>query len=261
MNTRPFYFARLSCGMVRHVAGAGGALDCYRGEIMGHDSGGRVWQDVLAFWFPEGRSLPVDPAAHKEHWFWRMRGGADAAIIDRFSTLTAQAAAGALDGWAESFGNSSEERSQESPEGRLALIIVLDQFSRSVWRGSERAFAQDNAALEHVRVGLSNGHYEALPTPWFKVAFGLPLGHCEGPDHLDRLDLLIALREDIAAQALPPLQPLYRALVKQAQDVRQVIAAFGRHPHRNALLGRTSTPQERAYIARGQFPHLRAFEP
>ncbi|MCK0537112.1 DUF924 family protein [Alcanivorax quisquiliarum] len=210
---------------------------------------GIAWQEVLAFWFPEGHSLRVDPGVHQDHWFWRMRGGADQVIVDRFSALTADAAAGGLDGWAE------------SPEGRLALIIVLDQFSRSVWRGSARAFAQDAAALEWVTAGLANGHYTTLATPWQKIVYGLPLGHCEGPGHLGRLDLLIALREEIAAQAPAPLQPIYRALVKQAHDVRRVIAAFGRHPHRNELLGRVSTPAEHAYIKQGQFPHLRAFEP
>src|SRR5690554_1742550 len=108
--------------------------------------------------------------------------------------------------------------------------------------------------------GLTGGHYAALPTPWHKIAYGLPLGHCEENDHLERLDLLIKLREEIAAQAPPRLLPVYESLVKQARDVRQVIAAFGRHPHRNHLLGRQSTPEEEAYINEKQFPHLRAFE-
>lgn len=108
--------------------------------------------------------------------------------------------------------------------------------------------------------GLENGHYAALPTPWRKIVFGLPLGHCEGDDHLKRLDLLLELREEIAAQAPLRLLPVYQSLVKQAEDVRQVIAAFGRHPHRNQLLGRRSTQEEETYIATKQFPHLRAFK-
>ncbi|WP_299365693.1 DUF924 family protein [uncultured Paracoccus sp.] len=70
----------------------------------------------------------------------------------------------------------------------------------------------------------------------------------------------MALREDISTQAPAHLQPIYRSLVTQAHDVRKVIAAFGRHPHRNQALGRRSTPAEEAYIAQGKFPHLRAFE-
>ncbi|WP_323016524.1 DUF924 family protein [Castellaniella sp.] len=214
---------------------------------MEYTAGRPAWQDILEFWFPEGRSLQIDATTHQENWRWRMQGGADSAITSRFLAITDQAAAGELDHWAA------------APEGRLALIIVLDQFSRSAWRNSARAFAQDTAALAWVMEGLSNDHYAALPAPWFKAVYGLPLGHCEGPDHLDRLDLLIKLRTAIAAEAPPPLQATYQSLVRQARDVRQVIAAFGRHPHRNAVLGRTSTPDEQAYITKGRFPHLRAF--
>ncbi len=209
---------------------------------------GKPWQEVLAFWFPDGRALDIDADAHKAHWFWRMRGGAHDDVIRRFSDLTEKAAAGGLAAWAS------------DPEGRLALVVVLDQFSRSVWQGSARAFAQDKAALALTMEGLSNGHYTALPTPWFKVVHGLPLGHCEGADHLARLDLLIRLREEIAAEAPEDLQPIYRSLVRQARDVRRVIKAFGRHPHRNRVLGRPSTPKEEAYLERGDFPHLRAFD-
>lgn len=205
-------------------------------------------QEVLDFWFPEGQSLQIDLASHKEYWFWRMRGGADSEINSRFSELTAAAAAGHLDHWAS------------DSEGRLALIIVLDQFSRSVWRDSARSYAQDPAALALTMEGLSNGHYAALPMPWHKIVYGLPLGHCEGDDHLKRLDILIKLREEIAAQAPTHLAPVYESLVGQARDVRQVIATFGRHPHRNYLLGRRSTPKEEVYLGEKQFPHLRVLQ-
>lgn len=206
------------------------------------------WCDVIEFWFPESRLAEVDAKIHGDHWFWRMRGGADPEIIAHFSELTARGARGDLDDWAC------------DPKGRLALIIVLDQFSRSLWRGTPRAFAQDNAALSLVMEGLVNGHYTALGTPWFRIVYGLPLGHCEGPDHLERVDLLIRLREEIAEEAPIHLQPIYRLLVKQAGDVRRVIAAFGRHPHRNQILRRQSTHSEEAYIAEGKFPHLRIFQ-
>lgn len=207
-----------------------------------------AYQNVLDFWFPEGSSLQIELAPHTDYWIWRMRGGADQEIINRFSELTEQAAAGRLDHWAS------------SAKGRLALIIVLDQFSRSVWRESARAYAQDTTALALTMDGLTNGHYAALQTPWHKIVYGLPLGHCEGSDHLERLELLIRLREEIAAQAPPRLLPVYESLVKQARDVREVIETFGRHPHRNDVLGRQSTPEEKAYINEKQFPHLRAFE-
>ncbi len=205
------------------------------------------WDDVLDFWFPEGRALDVDPQAHHAHWRWRMQGGADAQIMARFVDITESAAQGKLDTWAQ------------DPHGRLALIIVLDQFSRSVWRENARAFAQDPHAVSLVMRGLSNGAYSRLETPWFQIVFGLPLGHCEGPDHLPRLDQLITLRQDIAATAPTPLKPIYSGLVSQARDVRKIIATFGRHPHRNAVLNRKSTAEEEVYLAKGQFPHMKAF--
>lgn len=107
--------------------------------------------------------------------------------------------------------------------------------------------------------GLSNGDYSRLQTPWYQIVYGLPLGHCEGPHHLQRLDQLIALRQDIADTAPAPLKPIYSGLVNQARDVREIIAAFGRHPHRNGVLNRKSTAEEEAYLAKGQFPHMKAF--
>lgn len=205
------------------------------------------WRPVLDFWFPEGRSSEMDTETHRDHWSWRLHGGADDEIAGRFADLAASAAAGDLDGWAT------------DAEGRLALITMLDQFSRSLWRGTPRAFVQDPAALSLAMEGFANGHYASLNTPWFKIVYSQPLGHCEGPDHLERIDLLIRLRQQIAAQAPVHLQPIYQSLLKQAGNVRKVIAAFGRHPHRNRVLGRQSTPEEEAYIAAGDFPHERAF--
>ncbi len=207
------------------------------------------WRDVLDFWFPEGRNVDVGAETHRKLWFWRMQGGADEAIVARFPELTARGAEGGLDHWAS------------DPEGRLSLIIVLDQFSRSLWRGTPGAFAQDVAALKLALTGLEAGHYEALDTPWFKIAYTQPLGHCEGPDHLERIDLLIRLRKQIASAAPDHLQPIYHSLVKQAEDVRQVIAAFGHHPHRNQILDRQLMPAEKEYLQKGDFPHLRAFQP
>lgn len=205
----------------------------------------REWDDVLAFWFPEGGKLDVDQDVHMKHWMWRMRGGADEEIIARFSDLAAQAARGDLDHWAE------------EPYGRLALIIALDQFPRSIWRGSPHAFAQDSKALALAVEGHLNGHYDALQTPWHKTVYNLPLGHCEGPDHLERLDRAIVLARKIVAEAPAHLRPGYEFTVEQAVEVRNVIASFGRHPHRNPALGRTSTPEEAAYVNEGRFPHLR----
>ena len=85
-------------------------------------------EEVLDFWFP-AETGAADLEGHQDFWAWRMRGGADASIVERFSATTERGARGEIDGWAS------------TPRGRLALVIVLDQFSRSVWRDSPRAFA------------------------------------------------------------------------------------------------------------------------
>jgi uncharacterized protein (DUF924 family) len=203
------------------------------------------WRGILDFWFPEGTSLDVDPRVHREHWTWRMRGGADEAIVAHYTETTERAVAGEFNNWAA------------DPHGRLALIVALDQFPRSVWRNTPRAFAQDEEALALALEGHRNGHYSALETPWYKTVYNLPLGHCEGPDHLERLDLALTLAREILEEAPPHLKPGYAFAAEQPVEVRKVIAAFGRHPHRNAALGRASTPAEQAYIAEGRFPHLR----
>nr|WP_199503544.1 DUF924 family protein [Qipengyuania sp. YIM B01966] len=110
----------------------------------------QLWRDVLDFWFPEGRTADVVAGTHVKHWTWRMRDGAEQAIVMQFSELTARGAEGELDHWAF------------DPHGRLALIIVLDQFSRSLWRGTSRAFAQDGAALKLAMDGLGKWPIQAL---------------------------------------------------------------------------------------------------
>lgn len=172
-----------------------------------------------------------------------MRGGAHQAVVENFVDLTALAATGGLDHWAA------------TATGRLALIIVLDQISRSVWAGSARAYSQDGRALELCLAGLDNGDFDRLENVWQKTMFKMPLEHCECPDHLAHLDRAVAIATGLAEVAPADLRDLFRAAVRQPQLHRAVIAAFGRHPHRNALLARASTPQEEAYLAIGDFPH------
>ena len=198
---------------------------------------------VLDFWFPPHAGADLD--THRIFWEYRMRGGADAAIVEQFSEITERAARGECDGWAV------------TPRGRLALIIVLDQFSRSVWRESARAFAQDPKTLALVLEGFENGHYDALEHAWEKTFCIIPLGHCEGPGHLERLDLAVALARKVLEHAPAHLRPMYEFNAQQPIEHRKVIAAFGRHPHRNRVLGRESTPEELAYLEQGVFPHRR----
>ena len=135
-------------------------------------------------------------------------------------------------------------------------------MSPPVWAGTPLAFAQDDRALDLCNEGLSNGQYDALDNVWQKSVFKLPLGHCECPAHIANLDLSVALGLQIAEDAPPRLHAFYLSAVQQPVKHRTVISTFGRFPHRNAVLGRVSTPAEAEYVARGEFPHtsdIRAF--
>jgi uncharacterized protein (DUF924 family) len=197
-------------------------------------------EDVLAFWFPPG--LDRDAATHLGQVAWWFRGGADAAIVERFQPLLAAAKRGELDGWAA------------TPRGRLALIIVLDQFSRSIFKGRAEAWEADEKALGLALAGLERGEDRKLAAVWERTFFCLPLGHSE---RLDLQDRSVALTEAMARDAPPELTSLYEYAVGQARGHRDVIARFGRHPHRNAALGRASTPEELDYLAEGKLVHER----
>jgi uncharacterized protein (DUF924 family) len=198
------------------------------------------FEDVLVFWFPP--TLRNDHATMVRQFEWWFRGGADPAIAERFSQLLERATRGELDEWAQ------------APRSRLALIIVLDQFSRSLYRDTALAFAQDPKGLALALEGIENGHYEALKTPWEKTFFFLPLGHSED---LMNLELAIRLADGLVEQAPAELRRVLEHSASQARGHRDVIARFGRHPHRNAILNRQSTPEELEYLAGGQLVHMR----
>ena len=105
--------------------------------------------------------------------------------------------------------------------------------------------------------GKENGHFDALAHPWEKQFHNIAITHCEGPNHLARVDRVLASVESIAAEAPEHLRAFYRLGIEHNETVRKITALYGRHPHRNAILGRISTPQEEVYIAAGEFPHER----
>lgn len=169
--------------------------------------------DVIGFWFGE-----LGPA----QWY-AQSDALDALIVARFGALHAAAAQCELFGW------------RTSPEGRLAEIIVLDQFSRNIFRGTPGAFAQDALALalaqEAVRAGAD------VPLPVVQRAFVyLPYMHSES-----------ARIHDVAL-TLFDAPGLENNLDFERQH-KAIIDRFGRYPHRNAVLGRTSTADELAFLA------------
>lgn len=152
----------------------------------------RDWSAVapdegLDFWFPDaGHDRDFD--AHRAFWTWRMRGEADETIR-------------ALSG-ADRGGREGLARPLAGDAARaLALVIALDQFPRSVWGGTPGAFAQAIKACRLVLDGFGNGHYDALPNVWEKTFCLIANGHCEGPDHLERLERGLALAGALVEEA------------------------------------------------------------
>ena len=187
--------------------------------------------DVLSFWFgPRGLEEGSDQAT-MARWFTK-DPAFDEEIRSRFGGLYEQARAGALDGWAV------------DPTGRLALVIVLDQFPRNMFRGTGRMFESDAKALRLAREGIVLGHDQALgPDP--RSFLYMPLMHAEDlPTQEECVELFGQLRDETSGTARE------RAALSLdfARRHRDIVKRFGHFPHRNALLGRDSSPEERAFL-------------
>ncbi len=194
-------------------------------------------QDVLQYWFGADPTAPDQIGARLRLWFGadeppEIRDLRDESMAERFGTLIQRAAAGELDAWAG------------SPHRLLALILLLDQFPRNVYRGTAQAFAQDDKALELVRNGLQRGA-DATLKPIQRVFFYLPLEHTESEDVQNES---VAAFRRLLEEAPDEQQPLFQSCLQAAQDHQRIVERFGRFPHRNAALGRTSSEAELAYL-------------
>ncbi len=200
-------------------------------------------EEVLSYWFPEDDIFNADQQTLGRQMQWWFQGGpeVDTEITERFGQVLEQARRGELDHWAQ------------TPQGRLALIIVLDQFSRNIYRGSPLSYAQDPKSLELAVGGIDLGMDREL-SPMERIFFWMPLGHSEVPALQERY---VSHHEEEAANAPPHRRAMAEFGISQARAVRDVIARFGRHPHRNEILGRTSTPEELEYLRTETPPHLR----
>jgi len=179
--------------------------------------------DVLDFWFGE-RGSPGHGRS-REAWF-RKDDAFDREIRRRFLALHASAALGERDRW------------RDDPTTLLALIVVLDQFSRNLYRDDARAFSQDAAALDCAQLMVSRG-WDAARLPVERQFCYLPFEHAEDLAMQDRsIELFSAL------EAFPET----KGLTEWAEKHRVIVRRFGRFPHRNAALGRESTPEEIAFL-------------
>ena len=189
----------------------------------------KVLDDILMFWFGpldgEGLSAP------EQHGLWfKSSEETDNTCRKQFGAAVEQAIAGTLDEWAD------------SDRGLMALILLLDQFPRNIYRGTPAAFSGDNRSVPLVQQAIAAGRHLQLPLI-HRVFIYLPLEHCED---LAVQEQCVALFRDMAtATGLPQMDDFTR----YAAAHRDVIAQFGRFPHRNAVLGRESTPAELEHIA------------
>ena len=192
-------------------------------------------EEILEFWFGEPAVDSAAVAVLMKRWFSSDRG-LDALIRDRFAPAMTAAAASLLHSW------------QGRPRGRLALILLLDQFPRNVYRGTAAAFAQDAKALDLTTGGIAAALDRDL-RPLERLFFYMPMQHAESISVQDRS---VELFDELARGAETDF--LAKALASSADHARQhrdIIAEFGRFPHRNALLGRSSSEAEVRYLERG----------
>ena len=172
--------------------------------------------DVIAFWLTAGEA----------RWFTK-NAAFDGALSVRFRDTLANARGGACDHWAE------------TPRGALGLVILLDQFSRNLHRGSPMAFAADARALRLAKSVAGMGWHRAFPPPlamWFIMPF----------EHAEDIDAQHRAVGHFQSMGLPDMQ-------HYAQIHLDIIARFGRFPHRNPILGRPSTDAENAFLKAGGF--------
>lgn len=191
--------------------------------------------EVLTFWFGNDVPTPQEQTAQTQRWFAR-DDAFDETIRTRFGALVESAIDGALKpAWSQ------------TPPARLAQILLLDQFTRNIHRGSPRAFAGDARAQALALDAVARGDDAAL-TPLQRVFLYLPLEHAED---LALQHRCVALFEVLAGQAPPADRATFDGYADYARRHRDVIARFGRFPHRNAALGRTSSPDEQDWLDAG----------
>lgn len=191
-------------------------------------------ETVLEFWFGAEGISESDQEHLARRWFAR-DDAFDAEIRRRFGALVDPAMAGDLDVWAR------------TPRGRLALLLLLDQFPRNLYRDTPAAFAGDCAAQRHALEGIARGDDLAL-APGYRPFCYLPLEHAED---LTLQRRCVALFAALAADDASVPRERYQMYLDYARRHLDVIERFGRFPHRNRILGRTTSPEEQAYLDAG----------
>jgi len=189
---------------------------------------------ILDFWFGPLDNLGLASKEKQKRWFAK-DDSFDKSIRSQFGDLMELAPMGAYDLWSK------------SPEGRVALIVLLDQFSRNLYRGHARAFYCDEKAQVLTMQAIHASEHLTLPLSYAYFVL-MPLMHAE---KLELQDLGVKLFLELADRSEGAARDLMTSAADFATRHRDIIAQFGRFPHRNAFLGRTSTTAEQEFLANG----------
>ena len=188
-------------------------------------------RSILEFWF--GTKLDDASAADEQSALWWSKDAAtDSRIRERFGDLVTAAAESALDGWSE-----------HAP-GLLALVLLTDQFPRNAFRDTPQAFATDSLALRWALRAIST-RLDLELRPVERVFLYLPFEHAESPEQQQRS---VALYRSLLDAVAPNQRRVFQQFLDFAIRHRDVVARFGRFPHRNDILGRDSTPEEVIFL-------------
>jgi uncharacterized protein (DUF924 family) len=223
-----------ACGQAQRINAYAGAMrrPCPGEDPYTMNTGLLTPAQVIDFWF----AGDVEDAAAMDlrmQVLFTVDPVFDTLVRDHCGTTVERALGGELDTWAD------------DARGTLALLILLDQMPRNIFRGSARAFAGDAQARVHAAAGFARGFDRDLAIIE-RVFLHLPLEHAED---LTLQERCVAGYEALHAEAPTALRKLTAAALQAGREHQAVIARFGRFPHRNALLGRPSTPDETAWLA------------
>jgi uncharacterized protein (DUF924 family) len=188
-------------------------------------------EDILDFWFGELNAQGCSSPEHRKRW-WTKSDSFDESIQHHFLDDYEAIVAGEREAW------------RSTARGALAYIIVLDQFSRNMFRGTAQMFAADELAREVCREGLDAG-FDAELSFDERVFFYLPLEHSES---MDDHELCLKLFEGLLDSAPELLQANAKYYLDFAVQHKTIIERFGRYPHRNEILGRASSDQESKFL-------------
>ena len=188
---------------------------------------------VLGYWFGDLKEGEIPPDDVIARW-WGKDQETDDYIRENFGRDLEEAARGGLRSW------------EETPRGTLALVIVLDQFSRNIYRDDPRAFAQDGRALETAMSGIARG-FDKWLYPVMRVFFYMPFMHSEDLLMQERsLELFRGLENEFSS--VPDVSEMLSGNRDFAERHYDIVKRFGRYPHRNRILGRESTPEEIEFL-------------